>query len=615
LEVAVQEIADFLGGQPPFDALDEDDLVRLANHVEVEYFAAGAVVVAEDVERLHDLVVVRTGALEVLDRGRIVDLLGTGDTFGHLWLLAGLPPRLLVRAHEESLVLRVPDPRGYLARPDRLRFAAVVAGAGRSRLTGPGAGVTDRRLTNLMRPIVWCTDDERVRAAADRIGAAGQSCALVRTARGLGIVTDNDFRRRVATGALGLDAPIVDLATVPALTVDEGTTRAAALLHMVEHGVHHLVVTDSAGEPVGVVRVVDLAQAEVRDPILVRAAVENASAMDELADAARLLPTTLVELADDGVPAARIGAVHAAVVDAILRRVLALHRDPVLDGTRHSWVLLGSLARREPLPLSDVDTALVWDELPADGEDVARAIRAAAREVLRDVQRCGLSLCINGANAHNPHFSRSRSGWAAAARAWQHDPTASNALLFSAMVADSRPLTNLPLGRSLTDGIRSHTRTTQFLRALLNEALAWRPPTGFVRDFVVQHSGEHRGQLDLKAGGLMPVVGLARWIAVVSGDATGTTPDRLRRGAEVGLLSNNEADTLAGGFDDIYSLLLHHELAAVRSGTTPSTYLAPRDLDTLTRRHLRESFRAIGLLQARVDRDWIARAERLATQR
>jgi len=610
----VQEIADFLSGQPPFDALAADDLTRLVDRVEVEYFAAGAVVVPEDAGRLEHLWVVRTGAVEVLDRGRVVDLLGPGDTFGHLWLLAGLAPRLLVRAHEESLLLRVPDPRAYLARPDLLRFQALGTGVEAHRLTGPGAGTVgavDRRLAQVMRPIVWCEPDERVRTVADRIGVAGLSCALVRTRRGLGIVTDNDFRRRVATGRLGVDAPVAELATLPALTIDADATLAAALLHMVEHGVHHLVVTDAGGEPVGVVRVVDLAQAEVRDPILVRAAVENATSMDELVDAARLLPTTLVELCDDGVPAARVGAVHAAVVDAVVRRVLALRGDPALGGVPHSWVLLGSLARREPLPLSDVDTALVWEDPPPAGTDPADAIRAAAAGVLADLERCGLARCANGANADNPLFSRSRSRWAAAARRWQDDPTGTKALLLSAMVADSRPLTNVPLGRALTAGIRSHTRTTQFLRALLTEALAWRPPTGFVREFVVQHTGEHRGQLDLKAGGLMPVVGLARWIAVVSGDASGTTPDRLRRGAEVGLLSANEAETLAGGFDDVYSLLLEHQVAAVRSGTTPTTYVAPRDLDTLTRRHLRETFRAIGLLQARVDLDWIARAERM----
>jgi CBS domain-containing protein len=219
-------------------------------------------------------------------------------------------------------------------------------------------------------------------------------------------------------------------------------------------------------------------------------------------------------------------------------------------------------------------------------------------------------LCANGANAHSPVFSRSRSGWVAAARAWQHDPTQENALLLSAMVADSRPLTDPALGSALTDQIRSHTRTNQFIRAMLDEALGWRPPTGFVRDFVVAHSGEHRGQLDLKSGGLVPVVALARWIAIACGDARGTTTDRLRRGAEAGLLSSDEADTLAGGFDDVYSLLLRHEIRAIRDGKTPTTYFAPADLDTLTRRHLRESFRAIAMVQSRVDSDWARRLDR-----
>jgi CBS domain-containing protein len=606
----MKEFADFLGGQPPFDGLDADDLVRLVRHVEVEYFAAGAVVVAEDETRIDHLWVVRTGALVVLDRGQVVDLLGVGDMFGHLWLLSGLPPRLLVRADEESLCLRIPDPRAFLANPERLRFTAVEAATRRGALADGAVLRGDRRLADLMRPVVRCAELDSVRDAADRISAAGTSCALVPTATGLGIVTDHDFRLRVATGRVGVDAPAARVATVPALTIREDATQAAALLRMVEHGVHHLVVCDRSGRPVGVVRVVDLAQADVRDPLLIRSAIEGATSIDQLAEAARLLPATLVELFDNGVAAAHIGAVHAAIVDAVLRRVLSLRHSPVLGEVEHSWVLLGSLARQEPLPLSDIDTALVWADPPESAPDPTAMIRKEAWEVLRDLQQCGLALCAKGANAHSPIFSRSRSGWIAAARGWQHDPTQENALLLSAMVADSRPLTNLPLGRALTEQIRTHTRSNQFLRALLDEALGWRPPTGFVRDFVVAHGGEHRGQLDLKSGGLAPVVALARWIAIVSGDARGTTTDRLRRGARSGLLSQDEADTLAGGFENVYAMLLRHELRAVRGGTTPTTYFTPRELDTLTRRHLRESFRAIALVQTRVDRDWWRRLDR-----
>ena len=298
----------------------------------------------------------------------------------------------------------------------------------------------------------------------------------------------------------------------------------------------------------------------------------------------------------------------AAVVDAAIRRTLRLQQHPALDGVRHSWVLLGSLARREPLPLSDVDTALAWADIPADAPDPAAEIRAEAREVLRGLQRCGLTLCNNGANAHNPLFSRARSGWIAAARDWQHHPTQDNALLLSAMVADSRPLTDPELGGALSQTIRSHTRTSQFLRALLDEALGWRPPAGFIRDFVVHHGGEHRGQLDLKPGGLTPVVALARWIAIAAGDASGTTIERLHRGAALGLLTTDEADTLAGGFENVYGLLLRHEVRALPAHGTPSTtFIAPKDLDSLTRRHLRETFRAITLVQSRVDRAWLTR--------
>jgi CBS domain-containing protein len=479
----------------------------------------------------------------------------------------------------------------------------------------------DGQLAQLARPIVWCRATDPIREVARRIGAGAHSCALVRVdgLDSVGIVTDHDFRRRVATGEVGVDAPVSALATVPAVTIDAQAAPAAVLLRMVEHAVHHLVVTDRAGDPVGVVRAVDLAQVEVRDPLRVRMAIENASTLDEVAEAARLLPATIVALCDSQEAALHIGAVHTAVVDAIIRRVLRLHPDPVLAEVRHSWLLLGSLARREPLPRSDVDTALVWADPPGTGdedlppgaaEDLAGPIRAAAGRVLDDLRRCGLEPCPNGTNADTPAFSRSQSAWRAAIRAWQADPAPKGALLMSAMVTDSRALTDVALGRILTEPVPGRTRNTRLVRALLGEALGFRPPTGFVRDFVVAHSGEHRGELDLKRGGLAPVAALARWIAIVTGDATGNTPERLHRGADHGLLTADEAQTLAGAFEDLYALVLRHEAEAVRAGAALTTFVAPNRLDTLTRRHLRESFRVVRAIQTRLEEHWLARLER-----
>lgn len=614
----MHEYVDFLGGQPPYDGLVPAELERLARSVEVERFPAGHTVISADSPPLRTMWVIRSGAIELLDGGQLVDLLTEGDTFGHVSLLSGLPPALTARAAEDSVCYRLPDPRTVLEHPQDLRFSHYGTFIARRRLTlgEAGAHLQDRAqlpVTRYVRPVVTCRPDDTVREVARLIESAGQSCAVVTYPDGLGIVTDGDFRRHIGTGRIAVTARIDVIASRGVRAVAEDVVVAQAFAEMVEHGIHHLVVTDGESRPVGVVRLVDLASAEVRDPLVVRAAVERAATVEELADAVHLLPSTAVELHDTGVPALRVGALLAAVLESVLRRLLELDKNLADVGTPCSWVVLGSLARREVLPGSDVDTALVWaDPAPGggvSGNALAAQVLGAAHRVLKDLQRVGLEKCADGANADNPRFARSLADWKSSTDRWLRDPNSSqDAFLLSTMLADSRPLTELTLGRAVTDGLLQASRTPQFLRMLLEYSLSSRPPTGFVRDFVVEHSGEHRGQLNLKRGGLRPVTSIGRWVAVVTGDARGTTPERLRRAVEARLLTRDESDTLIGAYEQIFGLLLETEVEAIRSGTSADTYLAPNTLDTLTRRHLRESFRAIAHVQGRLESIWTNRA-------
>lgn len=119
----MREYVDFLGGQSPYDALDAADLEALARLIEVEYFAAGTPIVEAGGSALTHFYVVRAGEVELLDRGRAVDVLGAGETFGQISVLSGLPPPLSVRAVEDTLCYRFPDPRPTLAHPERLQSA------------------------------------------------------------------------------------------------------------------------------------------------------------------------------------------------------------------------------------------------------------------------------------------------------------------------------------------------------------------------------------------------------------------------------------------------------------------------------------------------------------
>ncbi|MGW5153435.1 putative nucleotidyltransferase substrate binding domain-containing protein, partial [Rhodococcus koreensis] len=150
-------------------------------------------------------------------------------------------------------------------------------------------------------------------------------------------------------------------------------------------------------------------------------------------------------------------------------------------------------------------------------------------------------------------------------------------------------------------------RSREYLAALLRYTVSSRPPVGFVRNFVVEQSGANRGHLDLKARGLVPIASLGRWIAVVTGDDRGSTITRLRRGGASNLLTPDETEVLVQAFEYIYGLILGREIDAIKTTTPASTWVAPNQLDTLTRRYLREAFRAVAEVQNRVESEWVAR--------
>ena len=138
----------------------------------------------------------------------------------------------------------------------------------------------------------------------------------------------------------------------------------------------------------------------------------------------------------------------------------------------------------------------------------------------------------------------------------------------------------------------------RILRLLLRLALASRPPTGFLHDIVVEHSGEHRGSFDIKRGGLLPIVGIARYAGLAAG-------------AEVHVHGLAAASCGSGGgvarvgcrdLEEAYRLMTelrmeHQVRAAGGRDRTPTTTWIRRRLNALTRRYLRDAFRLVASTQ------------------
>ena len=78
----VRDIAEFLGSFPPFDTVGEDDLARIAAVTETEVIPRGKTIFSQGAGPVEYLWVVRSGSVEVIHDGRVLDLLGPGSCSG-----------------------------------------------------------------------------------------------------------------------------------------------------------------------------------------------------------------------------------------------------------------------------------------------------------------------------------------------------------------------------------------------------------------------------------------------------------------------------------------------------------------------------------------------------
>lgn len=605
----LREIAEFLRAHPPFDAVAREQVARVAAVAEIERTAAGATIFAAGSGPVRHLRIVRSGAVEVIAEDRVLDLLGAGELFGHASMLSGLPAGFEARAAEDTVCYRIPveTAEQVLAAPAGLRYVARSLLEPETELHAvvrqPSRNLADQPVRSLIaaKPVM-CPPQTPIRTAAQLMSEAHTSSVLVDLdGDGLGIVTDRDLRTRVVAAGRSSETPVSEIMSAPAYTCRPDRLASEILLEMLDRGIRHFPVVSAAGTVLGVVEYSDLLVSRTRSSFYLRQRISQARSLSELIRAAGELRPMVVSLHEARVSAANVMAVYSVTLDALTRRLLELEleRQPA-PGVRFAWLALGSHARREALPSSDVDSAIVWHDGDEDEAVVRARLLEVSRAVAEGLRRCGLRIDEHGASASEPRFVRSLSSWQRLVRSWVADPTQENALMLSSVLVDSRPVWGVHMGTPVADTFRLAPSSPALLRLLARLALSYRPPTGFLRGLVVEHGGEHRGRLDLKHGGALPIVDLARWAGMAAGLTSASTSERLRAAAAAGTIDAGDALSLQDAFTLISDLRADHQVALLRAGEEPGDHIDPAELSPLMRAQLKEAFRAVASVQRRL---------------
>jgi len=144
---------------------------------------------------------------------------------------------------------------------------------------------------------------------------------------------------------------------------------------------------------------------------------------------------------------------------------------------------------------------------------------------------------------------------------------------------------------------RNVENSRAFLRRLTTNALYNGPPLGFLRALVVEKSGAHKDELNLKMSGLVPLVDAIRVLSL-SGQINATnTLNRLELARRKNLLPDDMAEDIKEAFNFIVLLRMNHHMTQKDHEIEPGDYINPRTLSKLQGKSLIEAFHVIRDLQ------------------
>lgn len=608
-----------LRSHAPFSSMEETDMTWLVARLSVAYFPQDTALLEAGDQPPDTLFIIKQGVIEAEapDRKgpRLLQLSG-GEMFplGALLAERAVANRYIAAADTFCYRLSAADFHSLLGRSRAFsdfctrRIASLLEQSQRAVQSDYALAQDDEnRFSRPVRSLIrqsplMVKPDTPLAEALTAMDEARVGSILVSDgeAAPVGILTLKDVLKRVTLAGIPLNTPISTVMTADPATLESAAPVSDALLLMARRGIHHVPLVEG-GRLIGVISEKDVFALRRLSMEGITGAIARADDPAGLPALAQDIGALAHNLLAQGMHAENLTAILSSLNDRLTQRVIELEsRAADLPDVPWCWLALGSEGRMEQTLATDQDNALIYQSATADER---AALLVFAERVNQRLAACGFPLCKGGIMASNSKWCQSVEEWRATFANWIQRSDAP-ALLHASIFFDFRPLYG---ANGLSDALRewlngSIKDNRLFLKRMVENALANRPPLGLVRDFVVASGGAQAHTLDLKINGITPFVDAARIFALYAGASETGTAARLRAAARAWKMAPDEVEAWVAAFHFIQLLRLRHQHLAQTRGEAVGNRIDPEQLNALDRRILKEAFRQARKLQAVMSR-------------
>ena len=534
-------IADFLKNYPPFYSMEQKELYELSWEVRVVYKEKNSLVFEENDAPHSHFYVVHKGAVALsrAEEQEVVDVCDEGDIFGLRPLMANESYRLNAVAREESILYGIPisvfkpfaksnpalsdflvesfasNTRNPYSHSYKGKLLGDTASAGNS---GADSRLLDLQSVQYSQRVVSCQPSQQIKEVAEimtqhRVG----SIVVIQNDLAVGIITDRDIRREIASGKRPISTLAEEIMSSPVITYPARMTITQVQMAMMKSDISHLVLTQD-GTPntpvVGLLSKHDVMLSLGNNPAAMIKAIKRSQAIEEIKPIRQSIMNLLQGYLDQNIPLTLTSKIISELNDATSKQVIQLSlkqmkSPPPVD---FAWLAMGSQGRSEQLLHTDQDNALVFETVPQESLEETRAyFLELAQKITAGLHLIGFAYCPADMMASNPKWCLSLDEFKSTTNSWITNPGPDELLLSSIFFDFNRIFGSKVLADELSEAIYQQTdKFPLFFMHLAGGALLSPSPSGFFRSFLLEQDGEHKDSFDLKKRTLMPLIDAAR---------------------------------------------------------------------------------------------------------
>lgn len=551
-----KRIADFLKEHQPFNHLSFDDLIKIANTIRVINLEKHTTLFQIN-DILHDsFYVVASGVIHLTvisdAEETLLNKCYAGDIFGLRPFFAKNNYQMTAKAREESIVYAIPITafKPFVTQNSNVldflleSFAANTKGNLDNQnqgLISDNVGYHDNQSDMLYFQSLTYNKTPLKIGIGTIIKDAAQlvtnnmldSVLITEDSYPVGIVTDKDFRSKVATGRVAFSNTIDKIMAAPVITVTENISVAEAQLVMLKYDVTHLCVTHDGtdkSEVKGIISEHDLVVAQANNPGVLLKEIKRSQTAKELKLVRDKLANIIQSSLNKNIPLTHISSITGEITLAIIKRAV---EQAILDlgspPARFAWLSIGSQGRKEQLLLTDQDSILVFEDISAEKyRDVKDYFLKLAKKTTSTLEKVGFEPCPQGHMSSNMLWCKSLTDWSKQYNNWMNTPGEKSNEISSVFFDYEIAFGEQKLEDAITEVIFKNAKNNVlFFDYLGNDALKKPAPLNFFKKFNLEEEGENKGKFDIKTKALMPLIDGAR-LLVLNNNVKGINSTYLR---------------------------------------------------------------------------------------